>query len=246
MGRAVCAPEHRHPRGKGGRALTDASRRSAVTPPRAGIVRLRATVARCVRAVAMSADAIADRRCRRASSCAGTRRSTGCSDDAFAFAHPAAQARVLREGSRRYWRRRRGAVDASAHRSARRRRQSSRTTRSRIRAARSARASCFPVGALSAGGTDDEDLPRAAGHVLLSAAARRLPRVAPALARIRALLRAGHHRDAAAVAGAAARPIQPARRRAAVADARRWRARAPARRSPVAATTPLRDGAARR
>ena len=37
----------------------------------------------------------------------------------------------------------------------------------------------FPVGALSAGRTDDEDFQRGAGHVLLRAAARRLHGAAP-------------------------------------------------------------------
>ena len=74
---------------------------------------------------------------------------------------------------------------------------------------------------------DDQGLPRAAGHVLLPAGARRLPRAAAGVAGVRALLHAGDHRDAEAVAGEPVQPVQPARGRAADADAHARRARAP-------------------
>ncbi len=60
---------------------------------------------------------------------------------------------------------------------------------------------------------------RAAGHVLLPARARRFHRAEAAVTRVRAVLHAGDHGNAQAVAGSTAEPVQPACGRAADADA---------------------------
>ena len=68
-------------------------------------------------------------------------------------------------------------------------------------------------------------LPRAAGHDLLPPRTPGFPRPAARLARVRALLHPGDHRDAAPGAGEPVRAVQPARSGAADADADAGRAR---------------------
>ncbi len=107
------------------------------------------------------------------------------------------------------------------HRPARPGRQRAPTIRRPIRSRTLGPGECFPVGALSAGGATTQDLPRARGHLLLSAAARRFPGAAAPLAGVRALLHAGDHRDAEAVAGTARQRSTASAPR----SSRRWRAR---------------------
>ena len=83
----------------------------------------------------------------------------------------------------------------------------------------------FPVGALSAGGTTTKIFHALEDTACYLLPRERLSRAAARLAGVRALLHAGDHRNAAAVAGEPLQPVQPARRRAADADAHAGRAR---------------------
>ncbi len=84
----------------------------------------------------------------------------------------------------------------------------------------------FPVGALSAGGTTTKIFHAVEDTFCYLLARDDFIELQADLGRVRALLRAGRHRDAEAVAGNTPCPIQPARRGAAGADPHARRARA--------------------
>ncbi len=158
---------------------------------------------------------------RRPSSCASTRRSTGWARR---------RSRSSSRGSRSSYfakdatdpRRAARAGRAPAHRPARAGRQPSQQHAGRSRP-HAGPGRAVPGRRAVGGRHDDQDLRRAAGHVLLPARARRLPRAAAGVARVRALLHAGDHRDAEAVAGEPVQPVQ----RSARPSSRRSRARSP-------------------
>jgi len=176
---------------------------------------------------------------RPASSCAATRRSAGCATRRCARSSRSSRSRTS-PGTRRSSRRRpdpsRNCTSSSAGSSA-----GVPTTRRPTPTARSA-PRAVPGGRAVRGRHHDEDLPRAAGHVLLPAVARRFPGAAPGVARVRAVLHAGDHGNAQAVAREPLQPVQPARDRPADAHALARRARA-ARAGLLPATATLREAA---
>ena len=144
---------------------------------------------------------------------------------------------------RRSSRRRAGPVAPSAHRPARARRQPAEQRAGRPRPDARSRASSSPSARSRPAARRPRSSPRCRTRRASCSPASDFLELRQRVAGIRALLHAGDHRDAAAVAGEPVRPVQPARRRAADADPHARRADPQSRRSPAPRPRRLREAA---